>query len=101
MSLFARWARLPDGLLITSAVSDYFPRMVLSKPQPPAITVEYDLRHIRSILFGTIKRMMAVITEFRASGGDVEILPTDSKSEMCSARLWPAHNTDLCKAWGH
>ena len=59
------------GLPITSAVVDYIERAAITKPQPPAVSIEYDIVQCKKEAARTISRIKAQVAEIRKSG-DIE-----------------------------
>ena len=89
-----------NGLPVNGAVVDHVPRCKLSKPQLPVTSFAYDIDFARAYAIATLKRVKRDITEFRRTG-NIEDLPANPMSEMCSKKLCPIYGTSACQAWKH
>jgi hypothetical protein len=86
------------GITLTSAHIDFIQRVQLDKPQPPVESVPYDLPTAAKQALWTIKRIKRDIAAFRKTG-DIEAIPANPMSELCTARFCTARNTSFCKSW--
>jgi hypothetical protein len=85
---------------IGKAVIDYIPRVSIDKPQPPAEQIEYDVTQCRREAARTIRRIKAAVSEYRETG-DIEAIPANPMSALCSNRWCTARGTEFCKSWKH
>jgi len=85
---------------INRAIIDYIPRASIDKPQPPAEQIEYDVAQSRREAARTISRIKAAVTEYRKTS-DIEAIPANPMSQLCSNRWCTARGTDFCKSWKH
>ena len=86
------------GLPITSAVVDYIERAAITKPQPPAVQIEYDVVQCKKEAARTISRIKAQVAEFRKSR-DIESIPSNPMSALCANKYCTVRNTEFCKSW--
>jgi len=75
---------------------DFIRRVPVSKAQPPIESSFYNSDVAMKAAEIVIRRVMWTIEDFEKNG-NIENIPANPMSMMCSDRYCPAHSTELCK----
>lgn len=96
-------SREPGRARIPEAVIDAVARVPLSRPQPPARTVRYDLAECEADAVAVLRSIMQQVKAWR--GGtehsaplNPRVFPANPSSILCSAKYCPAWGTAFCTA---
>ena len=74
----------------------FIPRVKVSKPQPPATIIPYDLDLCEQVAESCIKDIVAKVAEFRETRNPM-VFPANPNSSLCSATWCPCHGTSFCR----
>lgn len=84
------------GRDVKTCTEDYLPRVALSKEQPPAQQISYDIALAEQEAVAVLKKIERDLSEFRETGNPHAFLANPS-SMLCSEKYCPAHSTSFCQ----
>jgi hypothetical protein len=88
--------RSQGGTRPSRLIMDHLKRVAIDRPQPPVMSVEYDISMAERAAWGTIKHIMRDIRAFLKSG-DPWCFACNPMSMMCGDKYCPAWGTAFCE----
>lgn len=87
-----------------SVKEDFIPRVRPEKPQPPPLTIDYDLELAIQSAAALLERIADAYLDFRLRVENGHRPPewaftANPASILCSAKFCPAHGTRWCREW--